>query len=202
MGPSTTLEMTVPLMPMQRPMPKALAAHYSKEMTKVASKKKNAAFVATNVENITDKPAPIHPLWALLSKMDPDGSLFVADKGIIAVEGSPVADSPTRSPAQLGLSPMEKEWVQHYAVYDGPTPDDQSQATGLIFTMYQFIELAFSMGVQWENARVNSAIIRAADDSDDDLDDEVESSTEDEEMDHILDDDDEEVVDDDDDDDV
>ncbi len=164
----------------------------------MASKKKSAAFVATNVEDVTDKPAPVAALWHLLSKMDPEGDLFVSDKGLIAVDGEVATTSPKRTIPALGLSPIEAEWVRSYAIYDSSAPDEQESATGLLFTMYQMLELAFSMGVQSEAARVTSAIVRAASPSDDDdadaddedLDDEPLADEGDDEMDSVVDDDD------------
>lgn len=160
-------------------------------------------FEALNTEDITSKPEPLQTLWGLLSKLDPKGELFVADKGIVAVAGQVEKDNPSRSMKSLKLTPPERELISSFAIYDGPEPDNQDEATGLIFTMYQMLELAFSLGVKWESARVDSAVLSASeDDSDpdaDDPDDDPDAVSSDEEIGELEEDD--EFSDDDDDDD-
>lgn len=159
-------------------------------------------FNATNIEDITKKPAPVQRLWKLLSKMDPEGDLWVDNKGIIALAGTTSKDAPERTPKALKLDEEDTETVASFAIYDGPEPDNAELATGLIFTVYQLVEVAFAMGAQFESERVTKAITAAAtkpgdDDADDDED------FDDEEMDEVSseDDDDDDDSDDDDDDD-
>ena len=114
-------------------------------------------FIATNTEDITTKAPPLQALWGLLEKMDPEGELFVADCGIVAVEGQTVTDAPDRSMEALGLTAEERELVKAFAIYDGPEMDVQKTAVGRIYTMYQMLETAFSAGVQWEAARATGA---------------------------------------------
>lgn len=204
--------MKVPLIPYQRPVPKILLRSVpQKEPETTANKKRNPAamvtkaakhkFTATNIEDITKKPEPVQKLWHLLAKLDPNGDLWTDNKGIVAVDGSTAKDSPDRTPKALKLNAEDTETVTSFAIYDGPEPDDAKLATGLIFTVYQLVEVAFAAGIQYEAARLTSAMTAAAngpvdEDEDDEFDDEDGA---DEDMEEVS--DEEDVIDEDDDDD-
>lgn len=163
-----------------------------------------AKFNVTNVEDITKKPPAVQRLWKLLSKMDPEGDLWVNDKGIIAVAGSTAKNAPERTPKALKLDEEDTETVASFAICDGPEPDNAELATGVIFTVYQMIEIAFAAGTQFEAERLNKAITAAASKpGDDDDDEEFDDESEDEEVDEVSEeeDDDEDSDDDDDEDD-
>lgn len=145
----------------------------------------NKKFTATNIEDITKKPEAVKRIWKLLSKMDPNGELWVDDKGIIAVAGSTAKDAPARTPKALGLDPEDVEMVSGFGIYDGPEPDNAETATGVIFTVYQLVEFAFAAGVQFEATRLTKAMTAAAtkpgeDDEDFDDDDDIEDDDMDE----------------------
>lgn len=151
---------------------------------------KSPKFVAHNVEDITKKPAPVQALWKLLSQMDPDGDLWVNDKGIIALAGQTADEAKDRTPKALKLSPDEINWITNFAVYDSPEPDNGEHATGLLFTMYQLAELAFSLGTQWEAARITKAVVKAADgngEEDEDEDEDFDEEEDAEDMEEVVD---------------
>jgi hypothetical protein len=160
-----------------------------------------AKFNVTNVEDITKKPQAVQRLWKLLSKMDPEGDLWVNDKGIIAVAGDTAKDAPERTPKALKLDSEDTETVAAFAICDGPEPDNAELATGVIFTVYQMVEIAFAAGVQFESARLTGAITAAANkpSEDDDDDEEFDEDSEDEEMEEVSDEDEDDDDDDDDD---
>lgn len=168
-------------------------------VTKAAKNK----FTATNIEDITKKPEPVQKLWHFLAKLDPNGDLWTDNKGIVAIDGSTAKESPERTPKALKLNAEDTETATSFAIYDGPEPDNAKLATGLIFTVYQLVEVAFAAGIQYEAARLTNAMTAAAtkpgdDDDDDEFDDEGEDSV-DEDMEEVSDEDD--VIDDEDDDD-
>jgi hypothetical protein len=181
--------MKVQLIPYQRPVPNILMCSTTHEELKNTKKRKpmattKAKLTATNVEDITKKPPSVQRLWKLLSKMDPDGDLWIDNKGIIAFAGSTAKDAPERTAKALKLDEDDTELVSSFAIYDGPEPDSQDLATGLIFTVYQLVEIAFAMGVQFESERVTKAIAAAATKPGDD-DDEFDEDSEDEEMEEL-----------------
>ena len=151
-----------------------------------------AKFKVTNVEDITKKPLAVQRLWRLLSKMDPEGDLWVDNKGIIAIAGDTAKDSPTRTPKALKLDEEDTETVASFAICDGPEADNAELATGVIFTMYQLVEIAFAAGVQFESDRLTGAITAAANKpgEDDDDDDVLDEDSVDEELEEVSDDDD------------
>jgi hypothetical protein len=145
-----------------------------------------AKFKVTNVEDITKKPPAVQRLWRLLSKMDPEGDLWVDNKGIIAIAGDTAKDSPTRTPKALKLDEEDTETVASFAICDGPEPDNAELATGVIFTVYQMIEIAFAAGVQFESERLTGAITAAANKpGEEDDDEEFDEDSEDEEMEEV-----------------
>lgn len=161
-----------------------------------------AKFTVTNTEDITKKPEAVQRLWRLLSKMDPEGDLWVNNKGIVAIAGSTAKDSPDRTPKALKLDEDDTETVASFAICDGPEADNVDLATGVIFTVYQMIEIAFAAGVQFEAERLNKAITAAANKPGDDDDDADDEEFDDEEMQEVSEDeDDDEDSDEDDDDD-
>jgi hypothetical protein len=180
--------MKVQLIPYQRPVPNILMRSTAHEELKNTKKRKpmatKAKLTATNVEDITKKPPAVQRLWNLLSKMDPDGDLWIDNKGIIACAGSTAKDAPDRTAKALKLNEDDTEIVASFAIYDGPEPDSQDLATGLIFTVYQLVEIAFAMGVQFESERVTKAITAAAAKPGDD-DEEFDEDSDDEEMEEL-----------------
>jgi hypothetical protein len=191
--------MTVPLIPFKRPVPKIFVRRVSGSPpleTKNTRKKRKqimakAKFNVTNVEDITKKPQAVQRLWKLLSKMDPEGDLWVNDKGIIAVAGDTAKDAPERTPKALKLDSEDIETIAAFAICDGPEPDNAELATGVIFTVYQMVEIAFAAGVQFESERLTGAITAAANkpSADDEDEDDEDEDSEDEEMEELSDDD-------------
>lgn len=161
----------------------------------------NKKFTATNVEDITKKPQEVQALWKFLSKMDPEGDLWTANLAIVAVSGQATKDAPERTPAKLKLDAGEIELVTGFAIYDGPEPDDAETATGLIFTPYQLIEVAFAAGVRAEAARFTKAMAAAADKDGEEVEEDDEDFDDDEEVEADMDEMSDDVHDDDDDDD-
>lgn len=189
--------MKVPLIPYQRPMPAVFLKKEEPKPTKPKDEKRKptmAKLKATNIEDITKKPGGVQKLWKLLSKMDPNGDLFTDDIGIIAVAGSTAKNAPKRTPAALSLDDDESEMVSGFAIYDSPEPDNAELATGVIFTVYQLVEIAFALGVQFESDRLTRTMTAAAGGAvDDDDDDDEEFDTEDsDEMEEVSDEDDSE----------
>ena len=209
----------VPLIPFKRPVPQVLLKNTpiapvkpvpKKKGTSMATKKPKTVpkFEATNTEDITKKPVNVQKMWQILSKMDPDGDLFVDDKAIVILEGEGPAG---RAPKDLKLTDEELALIRPYGVYDGPDPDTQETATGIIFTVFYMVEAAYALGAQDEAARLTKSLTDAAsdvvDDEDgEDFDDEVAPVGGEEVMDEIdeddddVEDDDKDVDDDDDDD--
>lgn len=197
----------VPLIPFQRPVPQVflrkavpsgVKAVKGRKDTMVATKSttKKAKFEVTNLSDITSKPKILQDLWKILSKMDPDGT-FQQDIGLIGLAGE-VAKN--RTPKALGLTPEQVALITPYGVLDSPDQADNPEtATGVLFTVYQLIELAYAIGAQQEAAKVTAAIAAAAsdvdldDDEDEDFDDVVDVVSEDadDEADDIDDDNDE-----------
>lgn len=196
----------VPLIPSKRPVPQVLLRTPTssttvvppvppvsrKKGTKMATKKKSAPakFEAFNTEDITKKPVSVQKLWQMLDKMDPDGDLFTDDKALIVLDG----EGPEgRGVKDLKLTPEEIALIRPYGVYDGPEPDNQETATGVVFTVFYMVELAYALGARDEAAKVTSALTSAAsdvEDDDEDFDDEAAPAVADEEMDEVDDEDD------------
>lgn len=145
---------------------------------------KKPKFTVMNTEDITKKPEQVQMLWRLMSKMDPNGDLWTDNKAIIALDGQTAADAPDRTVGALKLAKDEAELVKGFGIVDGPEADNVATATGVIFTPYQMIEIAFALGVQFEAERLTKTMNDAATE---DLEDESEGDD---------DDDDEEVFDD------
>lgn len=165
--------MKVPLVPSARPeIPDIKHGTESRKKKMSNAKKKKAAaaaFHVTNKEDIKTKPAAVQELWRLLSLMDPDGSTFVSDNGLIAFEGEVPA---SRLPKALKIKPELAARLREWAVLDSAKPDDPSEATGVIFTTYQLIEMSFQAGYDTAKAELTEALVSAS---------EVEGDGEDEE---------------------
>lgn len=193
----------VPLIPSTRPRPKVLMtrgkaprqkkAEATKKGTQMAkTKAKTVPFEVHNTENIEDKPKNIQRLWAILSKMDPEGELFVNDKGIVMLEGDGPDD---RTPKALGFTAKESDLLRPWGIADSPEEDNIELATGVLFSMYQLVELAYELGRQDESGEVTRSLVDAAvgdDDEDDDYEGEEDDNDDDDED---FDDDDLEVID-------
>jgi len=164
--------MKVPLVPSARPeipdIKHGTESRKKKSMSN-AKKKKAAAFHVTNKEDIKTKPAAVQELWRLLSQMDPDGSTFVSDNGLIAFEGEVPA---SRLPKALKIKPELAARLREWAVLDSAKPDDPSEATGVIFTTYQLIEMAYQAGYDTAKAELTEALVSASEDEGDDEEDE------------------------------
>lgn len=176
--------MKVPLVPSARPeipdIKHGTESRKKKSMSN-AKKKKAAAFHVTNKEDIKTKPAAVQELWRLLSQMDPDGSTFVSDNGLIAFEGEVPA---SRLPKALKIKPELAARLREWAVLDSAKPDDPSEATGVIFTTYQLIEMAYQAGYDTAKAELTEALVSASEDEDgDEEEDEDGDGDEDEEED-------------------
>jgi hypothetical protein len=156
-----------------------------------AKKKKAAAavFHVTNKEDIKAKPPVVQELWRLLSQMDPDGSTFVSDNGLIAFEGEVPA---SRSPKALKIAPAMAARLREWAVLDSSIPDDPSGATGVIFTTYQLIEMAYQAGVDVAKAELTETLVAASSDDDEEDEEDEEDGEEEEEGDEEEDEDGEE----------
>jgi AAA ATPase containing von Willebrand factor type A (vWA) domain len=128
-------------------------------------------FQAKNSENIDSKPEGVQRLWRILSKMDPEGTLFVNDAGIIGFEGDVPQD---RTPKALGFKPDETKLLRPWAILDGPVADDPETASGVLFTTYQLIELAYELGKRDEHASTTEALTSAAEDEEEDEEEEDE----------------------------
>jgi len=136
---------------------------------KKAAPKATPKFEAKNTEDMTKKPEGVQRLWAVLSHMDPEGDLFVNDKGIIGFDG----DVPnSRTPKALKLTKDEVALLRPYAIYDAPSPDDRNSATGVVLTTYQLVEIAYELGAKAERAKVTNSLTAAASDDEDDEDEE------------------------------
>lgn len=170
----------VPLIPFERPVPQAFLRAESKVPKAkkdkiVVSTKKSAAkpakakakFSATNSEDISSKPETLQMLWRLMAKADPDGTLYVNDVGIIQLQGDV---APTRTTKALGFTDEETKMLMPYGVYDSDSPDDPVTARGVIFTGFQFLEMAYALGRLDEQAAVTTAMVAAADEEDDEGD--------------------------------
>lgn len=185
----------IPLIPMLRPVPQALAkkAKPLPEKNKTVrkdmgalTKKKGVQFHCTNTETLEDKHEDVQTIWQILSKMDPTGELFVNDKGIIGIEGQIPKG---RSIEDLGLTEEEADLVQRYGILDALEVDDEGNAipesaVGVMLTTYQLIQIAHDLGeqsgVRKAQSYVTDALIEA---SDDDEDDDYDPSDDDEEFD-------------------
>ncbi len=131
----------------------------------MATKKK---LVAENVEDITKKPAGVRRLWQVASAMDPNGDLFTDDKALVVIAGQGPAG---RGIEDLSLPAELKRQLTRYGIYDGAEPDEPKTAKGVIFTVYQLLEMAFWEGVQHQTEMVDKAIVNAARDEDPDEED-------------------------------
>jgi hypothetical protein len=198
----------VPLIPFQRPVPQAflrpalsgksakVAKPKKQKKVKMAVSKKKARFEATNTDDIKQMPSDVQRLWRILERMDPEGDIFVNDKGILVLDGEGPDE---RRPEAIKLRKDDTDLLKSYAVLDGPKANDPETATGLIFTQFQMIQLAYELGRQAEQRKVATDFKKAitspppVGDYDEDEDDE---DDEDEEFDDDMD-----VVDEDDDDD-
>lgn len=165
----------VPLIPFRRPEPQVFQKRDKPADTKPKAKKakkkkgvgmgatnkkqKKPVFQASNSEDIGTKPKAVQRLWKILSKMDEEGTLFVNDEGIVGFDGEYPEE---RSPEALGLTAQEVKLLRPWAVFDGPEPDDQETATGVILTTYQLVELAYAMGKQAEHTSTTRALTEAA----------------------------------------
>jgi hypothetical protein len=186
--------MKVPLIPFQRPVPAVLSKAVSKAGTTTTTRKPvmpKAKFQVFNVEDISKKPKGVQALWHLLSKMDPTGDLWTDDKAIVAVDGATAKGAPKRTIAALGLTDEEKEMVEGFAIVDGPEPDNVEKATGVIFTPYQIVEIAFALGVKFESDRLTGAMAAAVPSDDDD----DEEASEEEEVEEVAEESDEDIAD-------
>jgi hypothetical protein len=153
----------VPLIPFQRPVPQVFlrpeslpksaktALPNKQKKAKMVSTKKKTRFEATNTDDIKRMPADVQRLWRILERQDPDGEVFVNDKGIILIDGEGPED---RTPEALGLRKEDTELLRSYSVLDGPKANDPETATGLLFTQYQMIQLAYELGRQAEQRKV------------------------------------------------
>jgi len=170
---------------------KAEVAKKGKQMAK--TKAASVPFEVHNTENMDDKPKNVQRLWAILSKMDPEGELFVNDKGIVMLEGQGPND---RTPKALGFTAKETDLLRPWGIADSPEEDNIELATGVLFSMYQLVELAYELGRQDESGEVTRSLVDAAvgdDDEDDDYEDDEDG--EDDDDDEDFDDDDLVVID-------
>ena len=195
----------VPLVPFQRPMPQAFlrptlpikaakAAKPNKQKkAKMVSTKKKARFEATNTDDAKQMPADVQRLWKVLDRMDPEGDIFVNDKGILILDGEGPED---RTPQALKMKKEDTDLLRSYAVLDGPRANDPETATGLIFSQYQMIQLAYELGRQAEQRKVAADFKKAVSSptpvvGNEDEDDEDDEDFDEDEMDVIEEDDDE-----------
>ena len=207
----------IPLVPFERPVPQAFIRNEikttkaQKDKTVVSTKKTpakpakaaKAKFSASNSEDISSKAEALQTLWKIMSKSDPDGELFVNDKGLIQLQGD---GAPTRTPKALGFTAEETAMIAPFGIYDSDSPDDPATARGVIFTGYQFLEMAYELGRRDEQENVTGAMVAATDDDDegdaeadveediddideDDLDEVVDGAEDDKEDDEDFDDD-------------
>lgn len=179
-----------------RPIPSIKAAKAAKpkkqKKVKMVTTKKKHRFEATNTDDAKQMPADVQRLWRILERMDPDGDVFVNDKGILIMDGEGPDE---RTPQALKLKKDDTDLLRSYAVLDGPKANDPETATGIIFTQFQMIQLAYELGRQAEQRKVASDFKKAvvasppiAGDYDEDEDDEEDDDEE-------FDDDDMDVVD-------
>jgi hypothetical protein len=122
---------------------------------------KKLKFHAKNVEDVTKKPAAIRRLWEILSKMDPDGDLWVNDKGIVVVAGGGPKE---RTLDALKFTGPDKTLLSEYGVYDSPEPDNGETANGVILTVYQLLEIAYAKGAEDAALAASTGVTDAADD--------------------------------------
>jgi hypothetical protein len=161
-----------------------------KKAKKMSKPKPKPQFESQNSEDISTKPKGVQRLWRILSKMDPEGTLFVNDAGIIGFEGDVPKD---RTPKSLDFKADEVKLLRPWAVLDGPEADDPETATGVLFTTYQLVELAYAMGQQDEHLKTTKTLTAAV--GDDDAEEEDPDDDEGDDEDEDFDDDDDEEMD-------
>lgn len=163
----------VPLIPFQRPTPqvflrpepriktaKAVKPKKQKKAKMVTTKKKSKhAFEATNTDDAKQMPPDVRRLWSILDRMDPAGDIFVNDKGILILDGEGPDE---RRPASLKLKTADVDLLRSFAILDGPKANDPETATGIIFTQYQMIQMAYELGRQAEQRKVASDFTKVA----------------------------------------
>jgi hypothetical protein len=183
----------VPLIPSLRPEPKVLRSREDATQEK-QKESPMPSLIAYNVEDPSEKPPELLALWEMVDQIDPE-NVIVSDKSVIVFagvleddDGNPVEG---RSPSDLGLTKEQIDILEPWAVYDGPKADDAKQATAVILTIYQLLELAVETGRQIERKEVTKRLVEAAvdDDADDEGDDESDDDFEDDDEDDDFDDD-------------
>jgi hypothetical protein len=107
----------------------------------------------------------------------PDDAI-VTDNGLIAFEGEVPA---SRLPKALKIKPELAARLREWAVLDSAKPDDPSEATGVIFTTYQLIEMAYQAGYDTAKAELTEALVSASEDEDGDEEEDEDGEDEGEE---------------------
>ncbi len=182
----------VPLIPFTRPIPQIMRKGPPALARKGDTVAKKTALLAQNTEDITKKAVGVQRLWQLLSKMDPEGTLWVSNAGLILLAGE---GPQARSPKALKLNDEEVKLVTSVGIFDADAPDDQATAKAVIASVYQLVELAFDMGMKAETERRAAA---DAPDEEEQFDAEADVNTDDPIVDPLDDEDDEDDDDDDD----
>lgn len=229
--------MTVPLIPFRRPEPQvflkraeakiqeaakaaALAAasppKKKKRKSVPAKKPVHSTFTYENTENIATKSKGVQFAWAILSKMDPEGDLFVTDRALVIVDGQYAEEKAAFLATKEGVNPDSRrvgalkfddeqlKQILRFAIPDAREEDAKgeivpSSIAGVVFTPYQLIEMVFDLAYkqgQADEKRKVTAVLSAAASDDDDDDDDSFDEDEDLEDEDLDDDDDDDLVDD------
>jgi hypothetical protein len=116
--------------------------------------------------------------WSILEKMDPEGDLFVTDKGLVVLQGAGPDD---RRINVLGFDEEEIGYIEQFAIPDATEADENDNPipesiTGVIFTTYNLIEVisevAYQSGYEAGKAergdKITEVLTEATKDDDDD----------------------------------